>query len=80
MTDVRTEGGVTAADVDKHVDLGFVETNKAAFQANAAVTALAVDDGVKENLNAEPAPISIKEMLAELDGVFPMDEAVVEGI
>ena len=25
------------------------------------------------------APISIKEMLAKLDGVFPMDEAVVEG-
>ena len=25
-------------------------------------------------------PISIKEILAQLNGVFPMDEAVVEGI
>lgn len=24
-------------------------------------------------------PISIKEILAQLNGVFPMDEAVVEG-
>jgi len=27
----------------------------------------------------EPQPISIKELLAQLDGVFPMDQAVVEG-
>jgi len=27
----------------------------------------------------EPEPISIKEMLIRLDGVFPMDEAVIEG-
>jgi hypothetical protein len=26
----------------------------------------------------EPQPISIKELLAQLDGVFPMDQAVVE--
>jgi hypothetical protein len=26
-----------------------------------------------------PSPISIKEILAQLDGEFPMDEAVVEG-
>lgn len=25
------------------------------------------------------APVSIKEILAQLDGNFPMDEAVVEG-
>lgn len=27
----------------------------------------------------EPEPVSIKEMLVRLDGVFPMDEAVIEG-
>ena len=74
MTDVKTKGGVPTVDVDKHVDLSLVEGNKAAFQVNAAH-----DNGFEEELDTEPAPISIKEVLAELDGVFPMDEAVVEG-
>lgn len=39
-----------------------------ASEFNAAVTGVVV------------APISIKEILAKLNGVFPMDEAVVEGI
>ena len=35
--------------------------------------------GLKDKLEEEPKPISIKEILARLDGVFPMDEAVIEG-
>lgn len=31
-----------------------------------------------ETINME-GPVSIKEILAQLDGKFPMDEAVVEG-
>ena len=46
--------------------------NEQAVQQNRSIR-------LKEELEEEPEPISIKEILARLDGVFPMDEAVIEG-
>ena len=49
-----------------------VIVNNAAFLQNQEVN-------VGNEADDEPEPISIKEMLIRLDGVFPMDEAVIEG-
>lgn len=38
-----------------------------------------IEAAASEPIPEVAVPISIKEMLAELEGVFPMDESIVEG-
>lgn len=72
-TEAKSVGEVLTTVVRDMVGDGPVDVNQHAFHENQAVSM--TDEKVPET---ETAPISIKEMLAELDGVFPMDEAVVE--
>lgn len=52
----------------------LVELNKRAVQRNENVS-VSGETGFAD----DEAPPTIKEILAELDGDFPMDEAVIEG-
>jgi hypothetical protein len=45
---------------------------------NERVMSPSVSPTEKTEIDVE-GPVSVKEILAQLDGVFPMDEAVIEG-
>ncbi|KAI0014973.1 Fructosamine kinase-domain-containing protein [Xylariomycetidae sp. FL0641] len=69
----------------------FIRTPKMRFPLNMPASKAIAENQLEEVINtskhldnhahnAEPGPVSIKEMLERLDGVFPFDEAVVEAL